>query len=176
MRPLSRSERVKNYLIGIGALTGLILGLFSVLKGEPVAEKTWDTLRIKMNEQAKAINRLSRRVVFLQAHEEGRTAAALQAKLEALEKKLETQKPAPAPVKCRKGFVLGDDGKCRRVPKTVAVRVKKVATAAKKELARERKKRKQVEQRERLLDKLLMKVKKSQTQQTENIQPLPARP
>jgi len=82
---LSRSEQVRNYLLGLGALTGLILGLIAQFKGEPMAEKTWETVRRALNEQAKAVNRLRTRMVYFQAWQEAKTAVETQKKLEELQ-------------------------------------------------------------------------------------------
>lgn len=90
-KPLSRAEKFKNYCIGIGAMTGLILGLWANLKGEPKAEeakdkatkaestadKTWKTLRDQVNKLAEAQQKLHVRMVHIQAHDEGYRAAKM---------------------------------------------------------------------------------------------------
>ena len=62
-RPLTFSEKVRNILIGLGAASGLILGLVSNCKGEPVAEKTWVTLRTQVNDISGVVNKLTRREI-----------------------------------------------------------------------------------------------------------------
>lgn len=81
-----RSEKVKNYLIGIGALTGLILGLLAQFKGEPVAEKTWITLRDQVNRQTELINDLYTQLEVLRAVQEARAAVELEHEIEELRK------------------------------------------------------------------------------------------
>lgn len=167
-RPLTRAEKFKNYCIGLGALTALILGAWANLKGEPRAEKTWETLRDQVNELTETVNKLSKRVIFLQAHESGRTAAEIQLKLDAAEAalaKLKASQPTPLKVldkpqvkpapekKCREGYVLADN-RCRKVPKAVAKKLEQ-ATIAKAEAHRkllvEKKKRLEEERRRRKL-------------------------
>lgn len=176
-----QSEKVRNYLIGIGALTGLILGLFSMFRGEPMAEKTWATLRVQVNALTEAVNKLHAKVVFLQAHEEGRTAAAVHIKLDALQKKYDAltaeqggqkstnmavlgQHPASTrPAACRKGFVRGSDGRCRYVHRAVAAKVQadeKRAAAARAALEAEKRQRLEAERRKRELMKRLHQAAK----------------
>lgn len=152
-RPLSRSEKVKNYLIGIGAISGLILALFANFRGEPEAkrandqvDKTWRTLRKQVNRQSEAINKLHLRMVHFQGTMEGMTAGKLQEKLERLQRRYDelmsakgpklvkqlqkkptkvTAKAPPKPKKeCPPGWVEAE-GKCRRVHRSVAKRVSK---------------------------------------------------
>jgi hypothetical protein len=173
-RPLTQSEKFKNYCLGIAALTALILGLINILKGEPTAEKTWVILRDQTNSLTETVNKLTKQVIFLQAHESGRTAAKLELKLEEAEKKLsrlQSVKPAlvsksssgssrPAKLskpqkKCKDGSVLAD-GRCRRVHKAVAKKmaqdeVEKVE--ARRRLLEEKKKRLEAERRKRTLMK-----------------------
>lgn len=87
-----RSEKVKNYLIGIGALTGLILGLLAQFKGEPVAEKTWNTLRDQVNKQTELINNLYTQLEVMKAVQEARSALELEHEIEELRKKYESEK------------------------------------------------------------------------------------
>lgn len=173
-RPLTQSEKFKNYCLGIAALTALILGLINILKGEPTAERTWATLRDQTNALTETVNKLTKQVIFLQAHENGRTSAKLELKLEEAEKKiskLQSAKPAlvskssagsSKPVKlnkpqkkCKDGFVLAE-GRCRRVHKAVA---KKLArdevekAEARRRLLEEKKKRLEAERRKRALMK-----------------------
>lgn len=171
VKRLSQSERVRNYFIGIGALTGLILGLVAQFKGEPVAEKTWTTLRTQVNEISVAVNKLSRRVVFLQAHEAGRTAAEVQLRLEAVQKErdallaaqaarkaVSTPQAAPtsagAEQKCGDGH-LPVAGRCQRVPVAVAKKVKADEAALLKKLEEEKKRSLELEARKQQLMKQL---------------------
>lgn len=167
--PMTLAEKVKNILIGLGAVSGLILGLVSNCRGEPVADKTWTTLRTQVNDISGVVNKLTRRVVFLQAHEAGRTAAEVQLRLEALQKEAATfraalaargapPKPSPAPTaapkasteqKCSEGH-LPANGKCQRVPMAVAKRVKEDAAALRQELDVEKRRRQEFEQKEKL--------------------------
>jgi hypothetical protein len=177
---ISKSERVRNYLIGIGALTGLILGLFSQFKGEPIAERTWKTLRRQVNKQSEIINRLHIRMVAFQAAQEARTAFELEGKLDALQKKYDallakqgSQKPtqspvsvkpaAPAPPKCSAGHVVDARGRCRAVHKAVAAKVQadqKRAVSAQKALEAEKRKRLEAERRKKeLMRKLIRQTK-----------------
>lgn len=92
----TRSEKVKNYLIGIGALTGLILGLLAQFKGEPVAEKTWHTLREQVNKQTESINGLYTQIEVLKAMQDARMSVELEHELEELRKQydaLASEKP-----------------------------------------------------------------------------------
>jgi DNA-binding transcriptional regulator YhcF (GntR family) len=141
------STKLKNYATAIGlvlpALSGLVLGVIANVKGEPVAEKTWETLSKQVNRQSIALKRLHSRMVYFQAHEEGRHSAEIQIKLDALQKQYDALK-AKAPVKmvkgtgrvvpatqraCRQGYVEAD-GKCRRAARAVVQRVVTEAKAA----------------------------------------------
>lgn len=165
VRPLAKSERIRNYLIGIGAVSALILGLIGMFRGEPVAQKAWETARDALNKQAltlnhqqKTINRLKTRMVYFQAWQEASTAMAVQQKLEALQKKYDSlrskggvgtagQPAAPkivAKPTCSAGHLLGDDKKCHRVRRAIAARVEKDAqhaVLAARALEREKRKR-----------------------------------
>lgn len=186
-RPLSRSERVRNYLIGVGAASALILGLIAQFKGEPVARQTWETLRITTNKQAERINRLQTRMVYFQAWQEARTAMDLQQKLDKLQHKydalLANKKVTSTPAKptataaapkspdCKEGLVLGADNKCHKVRKAVAAQVK---TAVKQ--VKETKRRLHEETRRRLAaertKRELMRKLKSQSQQSTSDLPM----
>jgi rubrerythrin len=165
LRLTTRSERVRNYCIGIGALSALILGLVATFKGEPVAEKTWNTLRTELNKQSVVLKRLHSRVVFMQAHEEGRHAAEIQLKLETLQKRYDALKATGSvkvgavtlDKKCADGHIEVD-GKCKRVAKAVAKQVQataKVAATVERKLVDEK----------RRADKLESKLKKIKQQQ-----------
>lgn len=190
-RPLLRSERVRNYLIGLGAASGLILGILSQFKGEPVAEKTWETLRKALNQQATMVNKLQRRMVYFQAWQEARTAFEVQQKLDNLQKKYDALKgskpraavltPAPAPVAvaskpspptCKDGWVHGDDDKCHRVRRSVAARTKTVAkqyAETRRKLVKEQQRRRKAEHRKREL------MRKLTAQSTDDLPALPAK-
>jgi len=149
----SKSERFKNYLIGIGATTGLILGLLAQFKGEPIAEKTWETLREQVNKQTESINELYVRMEAFQAAQDARSAADLEHELEDLQKKYDAllegregsgEENKAATKKCSPGYVTGSDGVCRAVHASVANRVKKSekrAASAIEELQKERTRR-----------------------------------
>lgn len=125
------SIKIRNICIGLGALSGLILGLVANCRGEPIAEKTWITLRDQVNKQSALINKLHVRTVFLQAHEEGRTAANLQLQLEDLKKQLE--KPARCPTSCAPGFQPSSTGAC--VPAAKAPAIKKAQVEVERDRA-----------------------------------------
>jgi hypothetical protein len=177
-RPLTRAEKFKNYCIGLGALTALILGVWANLRGEPEAAKTWKTAQKLIQQNRDKLNKLSRRVVYLQAHEEGRTAASIQVKLDALQKKYDAlgggsgglkpkivQVSRPVSVRaCRAGYVTGSDGRCRPVPRAVAKKVasdKKDADAVKAALVAEKRKRAELERRKKELLRRLYQQKKA---------------
>jgi hypothetical protein len=157
-RSLSRAEKFRNYCVGLGALTALILGAWANLKGEPRAEKTWETLRDQVNELTETVNKLTKRVIFLQAHESGRTAAEIQLKLDAAEAaiaklKAPQAKPSPPEKKCREGYVLAGN-RCRKVSKAVSKKLEQAAiakTEAHRKLLVEKKKRLEEERRRRKL-------------------------
>lgn len=85
----SKSERFKNYFIGIGATTGLVLGLLAQFRGEPVAEKTWITLRDQVNKQTERINELHVRMESFQAAQRARDAVMLEYELDELRRNYE---------------------------------------------------------------------------------------
>lgn len=186
-RPLSFSEKFKNVCLGIAALSALILGMFNVLKGEPVAEKTWTTLRTQVNDIASAVNKLSRRVVFLQAHESGRTAAEIQLRLEAVQKDNASLRaalaarqasPTPTPVpkaraeqKCSDGHLLAD-GRCQKVPMAVAKKVKADEAELRRHLAEEKKRRQELERRKQ---QLMQQLQQQPTKPPEDLKKLPLR-
>lgn len=86
---MSKSERFKNYFIGIGATTGLVLGLLAQFRGEPMAEKTWATLRDQVNKQTERINELYVRMESFQAAQRARDAVRLEYELDELRKNYE---------------------------------------------------------------------------------------
>lgn len=94
---MSKSERFKNYFIGIGATTGLVLGLLAQFRGEPVAEKTWTTLRDQVNKQTERINELYVRMESFQAAQRARDAIRLEYELDELRKSYEGLQEKEAP-------------------------------------------------------------------------------
>lgn len=187
-RLLLRSEKVRNYLIGIGAASALILGLVAQFKGEPVAEKAYDVLRANQNKQAKELNRIRMRLVYFQAYQEAQTAMTVQTKLEALQKKYDelfskraTSKPVtpstatPLPRTCRESWVMGADKKCHQVRKPVAKAVKTAVAHAeetKRKLAKETKRRLAAERKKR---ELLRKIKTQAQSKGHDLPALPAK-
>lgn len=172
-RPLTRAEKFKNYGIGIGAMSALLLGIWANVRGEPTAEKTWTTLRTQVNAVSDAVNKLTRRVVFLQAHESGRTAASIQLKLEEAEKKIARLEAslaargaspaaprvaaAPPPSspekKCKEGYVSVDN-RCHRVSRAISKKLKAEkaeTTRLTKQVAEEKRKRLEIERRKKAL-------------------------
>lgn len=119
-RPLTRAEKFKNYCLGLGALTGIIIGLLAHLKGEPEADKAndkadeavakavkaYETVTKQMNEVVKAQRKLHLRMVHIQAHDEGYRAAKMMLELQDENDKLRKQIPAWK----RKKLGLGGSG------------------------------------------------------------------
>ena len=177
VKRLSRSEKARNYLVGLGAASALILGLIAQCRGEPVAEKTWTTVRTELNEHTKTINKIRTRLVYFQAWQEAKTAMELQQKLETLQRKYDALKagksaakaPKSMPTKvaktekCKDRQVLGDDGKCHWVRKVVATKVQKSEAqvrAMRKALEAEKRKRLALERRKSdLVRKLIQQSK-----------------
>ena len=105
-RPLSLSEKFKNYCLGIAALTALILGMINILKGEPTAEQAksqlvenWQTTVAKVNKLRDAVNKVAevqqkygRWIVACQAKQEGWNAGKLYTQLEEAQKKRELRR------------------------------------------------------------------------------------
>lgn len=192
---ISKSERVRNYLIGVGALTGLILGLLSQFRGEPFAEETWKTLRKQVNKQTSTINRLHIRMVAFQATQEARTAFELERKLDALQVKYDAllakqggqkapqspvsvKPPDPPPKKCLAGHILDSTGRCRAVHKAVAAKVhadKKRADTVQKELEDEKLKLLEAERRKMELMRKLHQQTKAGAEEQKPLQLLPAK-
>ena len=165
-RPLTLTEKIKNVCIAIGALSALILGIIANSRGEPVAEKTWSTLRDEFNKQSVVLKRLHSRVVYMQAHEEGRHAAEIQLKLDELQKKYDTLKalpkkpdvvsslPVPKP-SCKEGYVEAE-GRCRKASKAVVKRVEsetKAVIVAKKRFLEEKRRSAKLEKKIKTLQK-----------------------
>jgi predicted transcriptional regulator len=93
-KKLAQSEKFLNYAKGLAVVLpvvgALALGVINMFKGEPVAEKTWETVRDKLNEQSKVIDKLTKRVLYWQGHEAGRSAGAIYEKLQQAEKQNES--------------------------------------------------------------------------------------
>jgi len=185
--PLTFSEKFKNVCLGIAALSALILGTFNMFKGEPVAEKTWTTLRTQVNDISGVVNKLTRRVVFLQAHESGRMAAEVQLRLEALQKENDALRaaqaartpstaPAPSPApkagteqKCSAGHLLAG-GRCQRVPLAVAKRVKEDEAELRRRLEEEKRRGIELEKRKQ---QLMQQVQQKPPPAPDSIRALP---
>lgn len=83
-RPSSRSERFRNYCLGIASLSALILGVWANVKGEPKADKAWATAQKKLTENRDTINKLNdglRRLHLLFVHMQGQSEGYNNAKL-----------------------------------------------------------------------------------------------
>lgn len=193
-RPLTRSEKVRNYLIGIGAVSALILGLMAQFKGEPVADAVWAKLRKRVNHQDENIHKLHVRMIHLQGLEEGYNAGKLAEKLDQLQKKYDalkakttvaavstpTQPTAVATVtkpkastNCKEGFIeVG--GRCKRVPKAVAKAVKDEVSKAERKLVAEKKRLLELERKKAVLTKKLA-TQQQQVRAIPKPAPLPAK-
>jgi len=193
-RPLTRSEKVRNYLIGMGAASALILGLVAQFKGEPVADKVWAKLHRRMNKISANNHKLHLRMVHLQGVGEGFHAGKLSEKLDQLQKKYDALKAgtplaavkpvvkptkvgaASKPVKCRAGHIeVG--GRCTRVRRAVAAKVKadaKAAAKTKRQLAQELKRRMALERKKAAMARK-MAAQKIQVQAIKKLVPLPAK-
>jgi hypothetical protein len=193
-RPLTRSEKVRNYLVGLGAASALILGLVTQFKGEPVADAVWAKLRKRVNRQDESIHKLHVRMIHLQGLEEGYNAGKLIEKLEQLQKKYDALKAkttvAAAPVApkptaiatatkprastdCKEGF-LEVGGRCKRVPKAVAKAVKAEVSKAKRKLVVEKKRFLELERKKAALTKKLA-TQQQQVRAIPKPAPLPAK-
>lgn len=193
-RPLSRSERVRNYLIGVGAASALILGLVAQFKGEPVADKVWEKLHKRMNTMAVNSHKLHLRLVHLQGLEEGYNAGKVAEKLDQLREKYDALKAqTPAAMKprvatptrlvtsgsaraCKKGQIEVA-GRCKWVAKAVAKKVNadaKRAAETQRRLETEKKRRMVLERKKAALTKKLA-AQKHQAQSIQKLTPLPAK-
>lgn len=150
-RPPTMGEQVFSWCKALAVLVPAIIACYAAFfKGEPVAEKTWDTLRAQVNKQSDSINKLHLRIVYFQAQSETQTAIAIQQKLDQLQKKYDalvlekkTASAAVAPIptriaaadpppppppppptpKCRRGQVEAG-GRCQWVPPAVRAKLK----------------------------------------------------
>jgi hypothetical protein len=186
--PPTRAEKFKNYCLGLGALTALILGTINMAwdRSKAVEKKSdsgYEKLAKTVNELASFSSKVQLKLAVLQAKEEERTAMRVFQKLEASEaanQKLREQldaivkgtkvvKPKPAkPVKvtkaCAVNQVLDAAGRCRYVPKAVAARVfvdNMKSQASKIQLDLERERRKKVEREKQSMSKKIQAAQKS---------------
>lgn len=169
-RGLSRAEKFKNYCVGFGALTALILGAWANLKGEPTARKAWDVSEKQLNKNRRAINDLSdglRKLhlmfVHTQGQQEGYNNAKLLQQIEQLKKANEelrkgkttaavssnnpTVAAKPPKKDCHPGWVRVK-GKCtknRTAIAKAAVKAQEDVARVEKKLEKERKLRKAAE-------------------------------
>ena len=169
------SAALKNYAGAVALLLGalpavgaLVISLVTTFRGEPVAEKTWETVRSEINEQSKVINNIHLRMEHLQGFQEGLTASSLQTRLDNLQKaydklkakSLETLPSAnalQAKVDCKKGYIRVDNNCVWATTRVAAVvhEAEKKAHDATVKLKTERRKRMS---KERLLDKIKHKI------------------
>jgi len=180
-----RGDVLKNYAGAIAILLGalpavgsLVVSVVTAYRGEPVAEKTWTTVRSQLNRQAEMINKLHLRMVHIQAHEEGKTSAAIQLKLDELQKKYdqlqintEVRASAVGPTSlpessadCQVGHIKIDN-KCRSVAKSVAVKVKadeRKTEVIQKSLDEEKLRRLREEKIRRQVDQKIQKAQSAQ--------------
>lgn len=179
VKAFTKSEKLKDYAGAIAILLGalpavgsLIVSLVTAYKGEPVAEKTWNTVRIQLNQQAEMINNLRLSVIQVQAHEEGKTLASLQIKLDDLQKRydqlLSSNKNSDSKiesfskiVECKEGFI-NIKGKCQVISRIVESKFKEEQQKTelmKKRLEEEMSRRVLEESRRRIVEKKIQAVK-----------------
>jgi len=158
-----KGERLRNYAAAIAILLGalpaigsLIVSVTTAYRGEPVAEKTWTTLRDQVNKQSESINKLHLRLVHFQGVQEGQTLSDLQHKLDDLQRRYDllsssSSSQNPEPDKCRDGHVFAG-GRCRAVSQAVddLVKQKEQEAAEAKRKAEEEMKRRLEEQKKRI--------------------------
>lgn len=134
---LKRSEKIKNYAtaisLAIPAISGLIIGLVALNKGEPKAEKAYETLQEEVNKQAEVLKDIHLKLAKHEGWEEGKQAGKLQLKLDQLQRRYDAllakyesakggKKPAP-PSAAKDDCPLGQvriKGKCKKPPKAVS--------------------------------------------------------
>ena len=186
--PPTGAERFKNYCIGLGALTALILGTINMAwdRSKAVEKKSdngYEKLAKTVNELATFSSKVQLKLAILQAKEEERTAMKVFQKLEASEaanEKLREQldaivkgtkvaavkpkltKPVKVTKACDVNQVLDAVGKCRHVPKAVATKVfvdHMKSQASKIQLDLERERRKRAERVQQAMSKRLETTK-----------------
>jgi hypothetical protein len=131
-------------LIGglIPAVTASVISVITAYKGEPQATKAYELLAPQVNNQMSSLQIILTRLAKIEGHYEGLEMGKLSARIDSLlvenadlKRKLETlpvvkksveptPAPASAPAACKEGHIAGTDGKCYRVQKTVAKKVK----------------------------------------------------
>jgi len=164
---------------GIAACLAAIPGVITSLRGEPLAQDTWTTLKVKVDEQSKVINKLEKRMVYFQAFQEAQNSLALQQRLAELQKLYDEAvekgvAKKPSTEECTGNKVLGDDGKCHVVKETVAVKIRKaeaVKEIFEKKLDDEKNKRIKLEQKKQIIEQL-----QSSQADTKLLSPLPKNP
>ena len=189
--PPTRAEKFKNYCIGLGALTALILGTINMAwdRSKAVEKKSdsgYEKLAKTVNELASFSSKVQLKLAILQAKEEERTAMRVFQKLEASEaankklreqldaiakgtvaKKVARTKPAVKVAKvsgCKRGQIEDAAGKCRWVPRSVAAKVfvdHMKSQASKIQLDLERERRKRAEREKRLMSKKVQAAQKT---------------
>ena len=133
---------------GLAACLAVIPSVINAIRGEPVAEQTWKTLKEQVDKQSEVINRIHVRMAYFQAKEESRTAMQIQKQLEDLQEKYNNEVAAKKAEQCKEGHAPGTDGKCHWVKKAVAAKVKEVKSETKhlkEKLIEEQKRRKDLE-------------------------------
>ena len=119
MPDLTLTEKIRNVSIAVGAVSALILGLVANFRGEPIAEKTWTTLRLEVNKHTETINKLNEVLVQMQAREEGKTIGALLEQLSRIQNDYESlSSSVQSP--CKPGYTRLDNI-CKKVSKSVQV-------------------------------------------------------
>ena len=162
---------------GVAACLAAMPGVITALKGEPLAEETWRTLKKKVDEQSKFINLMKVKLVYFQAQHDMESSLSLKKKLNELQKKLdelrgdskvETKKESSASKftekpKCNERQTLGVDGKCHWVRKAVAAKIKqeeKEKEGFRKQLEIERRKRIELEMKKLQLSQSIQNAQK----------------
>ena len=141
-KPLSFSEKFRNICLGIAAMSALILGLVNAFKGEPTAEKAWETSQEAINKNRTAINKLGdglRKLhlmfVHMQGQQEGYNNAKLLRKIEELEKEKERlaieADAQPESRQCPPGWVK-IEGRCSKNRAAIAKAAKAAEEKAEK--------------------------------------------
>jgi len=176
-KSLSLSEKARNYAIGIGALTGLILGAWANLKGEPVAEQSYKITKEQVNAQTEHLQVLKERMAEVEGFVKGHEFGKLQVKIDTLQSENErlhrelmervsepivtkpiVAKPRVLPKlkenECKEGLVWNGK-RCIRVHKTVVKKMKEDQVKTdeiRKELKEEKRKRLREENRRKKME------------------------
>ena len=120
MPDLTLTEKIKNVSIAVGAVSALILGIVANFKGEPIAEKTWTTLRLEVNKHTETINKLNEVLVQMQAREEGKTIGTLLEQLSRIQNDYDSLSNSVNQSPCKPGYTRLDNI-CKKVSKSVQV-------------------------------------------------------